>query len=832
MMGSWRKDKQENILRYLKYAAVVLIILAILAAVIFFQRDSIVRKFANSALSGQDITMTELSIQTLGTDHVRLSHLVLEHRDGTRYQISGLSIPLSFPSIRAEKISIEQLIVITDDIEAAPAPLASLLQNFLQLPDNVPNTEVTVSGFSMPEAPPIENIVWRSVDQRQHLAFSIDPVEVTVDVDSADNGDYQLTVNATVSGIPDALSLPLTVHRSDTGFSIDGVSTISLSPWLPVLKATGILPAEIVSLGAKLGGPIMVVLDDDPLRSVPASARLSLAGEMTAEYRSADFSAVRLRVNSSDPIRFSIEYPSLEWNVSVRRSDLVVGSDTIDDVPVRINDLECRSGIHCTVRAFLDSGPIELEGMTVGSAKLSASLDIAIDETTRLEISPDMVLALTGVESQDFSVASINATQFSGAQLSIDDNGWRSDIDRLTLMIDSLTDQESLLTTLPVTFSKLRLRDSGSAIVSEFSIAPKTASVSWDGTGIVTPAVAGKISLQDDKVAASVSLSDGDGALSAQVDASHSLLSGKGSISVRDAEMHFDQGKLSSRFLKWPNNWDIVSGTWTTDLDLEWETSDAGTQYSGTMTHLSDALAGNHRDIVFTGLNTRLTASLDSADGITFSPSSIEVAMLDVGVPIERIAADLVLNAGEQAVQVQSLSMSTLGGQLVTDPFRFSMQAEQNDITLRPQSVQLQFMIDLVEFEDIKLSGSISGVLPVTIKDNTLTITNGRLESDPPGGVIRYRPGTSEGAEVSDSGLGLVTQALSNFQFESLTSDVNYMENGDLKLQMQLTGINPDIDDKQPVILNLGVENNIPQLLRSLQATRSVMEILEKSSAR
>ena len=140
-------------------------------------------------------------------------------------------------------------------------------------------------------------------------------------------------------------------------------------------------------------------------------------------------------------------------------------------------------------------------------------------------------------------------------------------------------------------------------------------------------------------------------------------------------------------------------------------------------------------------------------------------------------------------------------------------------------------MIDLVEFEDIKLSGSISGVLPVTIKDNTLTITNGRLESDPPGGVIRYLPGTSEGAEVSDSGLGLVTQALSNFRFESLTSDVNYMENGDLKLQMQLTGINPDIDDKQPVILNLGVENNIPQLLRSLRATRSIEELLEKGFA-
>ena len=45
---------------------------------------------------------------------------------------------------------------------------------------------------------------------------------------------------------------------------------------------------------------------------------------------------------------------------------------------------------------------------------------------------------------------------------------------------------------------------------------------------------------------------------------------------------------------------------------------------------------------------------------------------------------------------------------------------------------------------------------------------------------------------------------------------------------MRLTGANPDVDPDQPVILNLGVENNVPQMLRSLQATRSIEEILER----
>jgi hypothetical protein len=72
---------------------------------------------------------------------------------------------------------------------------------------------------------------------------------------------------------------------------------------------------------------------------------------------------------------------------------------------------------------------------------------------------------------------------------------------------------------------------------------------------------------------------------------------------------------------------------------------------------------------------------------------------------------------------------------------------------------------------------------------------------------------------------------LSNFEYETLTSEVDYTRDGDLNLQMHLTGRNPDLEDDRPVVLNLGVENNIPQMLRSLQAARAVEEILERRLA-
>ena len=135
--------------------------------------------------------------------------------------------------------------------------------------------------------------MWRFTDQQQHLAFRIDPVEVAIDVDSVDDGDYQATVGVVVGGIPDAMSLTLNIHQGNTGFSMDGLSRISLSPWLPVLKSIGMLPTEFISLAAELDGRFTIVLDDDETQSVPAGAHFSLTSGMTAVYSIADDSSVR-----------------------------------------------------------------------------------------------------------------------------------------------------------------------------------------------------------------------------------------------------------------------------------------------------------------------------------------------------------------------------------------------------------------------------------------------------------------------------------------------------------------------------------------------------------
>jgi hypothetical protein len=187
-------------------------------------------------------------------------------------------------------------------------------------------------------------------------------------------------------------------------------------------------------------------------------------------------------------------------------------------------------------------------------------------------------------------------------------------------------------------------------------------------------------------------------------------------------------------------------------------------------------------------------------DGIELAPASLTVRLLDIGLPLEHIAADYQLDLGERSIRVDELTMSALGGEFVTEPFQFS--------------------------------GAISGLLPFEISNGKVTIEDGRLESDSGGGVIRWDSGEEVlDGTMLDSSISLVRQTLRNLEFDSLTSDVNYDEAGNLKLQMRLSGINPDVDPMQPIILNLGVENNVPRMLRSLQAIRSIEDILQRHTA-
>ena len=135
-------------------------------------------------------------------------------------------------------------------------------------------------------------------------------------------------------------------------------------------------------------------------------------------------------------------------------------------------------------------------------------------------------------------------------------------------------------------------------------------------------------------------------------------------------------------------------------------------------------------------------------------------------------------------------------------------------------------MVNLVDYPGLHADGLISGYLPFILEGNKITIHQGLLGALNPGGSIRYRPANSTPA--SNPGMRLVNEALSNYQYQHMNTEASYDENGDLLLKVQLQGANPDMNSGQAINLNVNITDNIPTLLKSLQASRDITDELER----
>ena len=120
--------------------------------------------------------------------------------------------------------------------------------------------------------------------------------------------------------------------------------------------------------------------------------------------------------------------------------------------------------------------------------------------------------------------------------------------------------------------------------------------------------------------------------------------------------------------------------------------------------------------------------------------------------------------------------------------------------------------------------------VPLVISDKGVLVQDGIVEARPPGGVIRYRPPPAAGQTVASTNphMEMVLQALSDFHYNVLAMSVQYQEDGNLLLNTRLEGNNPGWQKGRPVHFNLNVQENIPALLKSLEAVKQAEESVRR----
>lgn len=289
-----------------------------------------------------------------------------------------------------------------------------------------------------------------------------------------------------------------------------------------------------------------------------------------------------------------------------------------------------------------------------------------------------------------------------------------------------------------------------------------------------------------------------------------------------------DLQSLSQLFFNKTFEADIVAGSLQSGAELEGRLDENGTWLLSGPVHIEAyAIRGFYQETAIIDLSTALRGQLlNSADFTSDGLMPFSLASIDLGLPIESIAFQYGIDTRATRLDMRGIEARVFGGRVHSTGFAFDWSAPSNSVTVDVERIDISRMLDMAAYDSVQATGFISGTIPITLAGNKPSVGAGRLRVEDPGGAIHYSP--ESGVNTGNAALDLVNQALSNYQYSLMETEVEYLPTGELELGIKLQGRNPDLNAGQRINLNLNISDNIPALLRSLQAGRSIADALER----
>ncbi len=811
----------------IRYLIIALAVIAALAIAGWLLRHTIIERVSGPILADYDLALIDVSLDALATESVSIGYLELLHTKGTRIIVEDLRLDIDKSESLSESYSAQSVsIVTTSRDDGAVLELAQLISQILSLTDNLAGRELHVAEFSFAPYPDVRDLTWSVSDTIQSLDATIESIPISVTLQRVDEASYSLDLSLPH---PDNVEQAIRgqLQLTDNDVSISGESTLELRRWEAIATLAGIMP-EAVEISSGSGGlRFEASIPFDTSRSPSANAALTPLSPWLLSYVAESGDSTGVLLSKGDTVEISATFPDVAWSMRQAGATLLVTNGEWREVPLSIENVMCQTGPVCSVEVDVSWQDAEMPVGQAARLESTATLDVSFPiDGSHIEVRPGATLGLTGFSSTDNAFAQVDAHLVSAASMRYADDGWQLNAGSVDASVESLSLHDDITVTLPLFLENTEAGEREGLVSASTGIFVPSVEVALAEKVATLPGFSGDISLRDSVVAFDMTTVDlsKDGTMKGR----HEFDSGAGELTIDGTEFAFAGSALSTRISPWTFDFDISAGNVATSLRANWRPADDGTYFEAVSTIDIEALAGFYADTAFTGFSTAV--ELTYLDGqIKLDPTTIRVDLIDMGLPVENISADLTVGIDEQAIDVTNLKMNAFNGTVSAAPFSFHTGRSVNNIVLTAEQIELVELMAIKEFEAIYVTGSIAALLPITIEQDGISINSGKLIGDAPGGVIRYLGGGTD--ETASSGIGLVTAALSNFEYESLTSDVTYSKDGNLKLQMRLQGRNPEMDSSRPVILNLGVENNVPQMLKSLQAARAVEEILEKQLA-
>ncbi len=435
---------------------------------------------------------------------------------------------------------------------------------------------------------------------------------------------------------------------------------------------------------------------------------------------------------------------------------------------------------------------VQMQGIMTEKVNIS-NVDVSLDTTVQLTAHDDSVIAKTDMFQISSSKISDGKRSFSGEPFVFNDFEMKKLDTELELNSQFSTPAVSVqnrdqLVLLKDIAGSIQLKKGD--LVSTFQFAPQT--VPGQISGVLKqhlPTSSGNIHL---KTSTRINLDDEADSLA-------------GLLSPWDFPFNLDGGKIAFR----------ADGAWSPNAKIQLSLFVSVTKGRGYF-----------KELLFDGLDLRQDLAL-LPELYSKSEGTVFLQQLIGGIDIHDSQCNVRLLSADSGllpnVQISDFSTSLFDGVISSKNILYDFNRHDSNFDVIIDDVDLGKLVNLIQMNDLHVTGLLSGIIPVRINEKEISVDDGALYSEKPGGVIQYTP---EG--VNAAGLtGYALKSVEELQYSELKSTANYFPSGQLDLDISLKGISPGLETSRPVHLNIHAEQNLPDLLRSLRYSKGLTEELE-----
>lgn len=236
------------------------------------------------------------------------------------------------------------------------------------------------------------------------------------------------------------------------------------------------------------------------------------------------------------------------------------------------------------------------------------------------------------------------------------------------------------------------------------------------------------------------------------------------------------------------------------------------------------------------GLST-VVARIDQVSGsiefsglvppMTAPAQSISVGSINAGFQLNDGTVGFAIN-GNGSVQIERAVWPFAGGAILLSSGLIEPGAAEQELVLDVEEVDLSSLFGLLNLDGVSGTGTVSGRVPVTIRDGSPVITGAQLTTSGPGQLAYVGKGTGA---IQEGQSALLFQALENFQYTGLTLSLDGNAQDRLNVKLNLAGANPELYDGYPFVININTEASFAELLRSATLGANAIDIIRENGA-